>query len=49
MMIKVCGMRDAKNIQDVECLDIDMMGFICWPKSPRYVSEVPAYLIYYKL
>lgn len=44
MMIKVCGMRDAKNIQDVECLDIDMMGFICWPKSPRYVSEVPAYL-----
>jgi len=44
MIIKVCGMRDAKNIQEVECLGIDMMGFICWPKSPRYVSEVPAYL-----
>ena len=44
MIIKVCGMRDAKNIQEVERLGIDMMGFICWPKSPRYVSEVPAYL-----
>ena len=37
-------MRDAKNIQEVERLDIDLMGFICWPKSPRFVSEVPAYL-----
>ena len=44
MMIKVCGMRDAENIREVESIDIDMMGFICWPKSPRYVSEVPAYL-----
>ena len=43
-IVKVCGMRDAKNIQEVERLGIDMMGFICWPKSPRYVSEVPAYL-----
>ncbi|MBR4188052.1 MAG: phosphoribosylanthranilate isomerase [Bacteroidaceae bacterium] len=42
--IKVCGMRDAENIRDVERLGIDMMGFICWPKSPRYVREVPAYL-----
>lgn len=44
MMIKVCGMRDAENIREVECLGIDMMGFICWERSPRYVSEVPAYL-----
>ncbi len=44
MMIKVCGMRDAENIREVERLGIDMMGFICWPRSPRYVSEVPAYL-----
>ncbi len=42
--IKVCGMRDAENIREVECLGIDMMGFICWPRSPRYVGEVPAYL-----
>ena len=44
MIIKVCGMRDAENIREVERLGIDMMGFICWPKSPRYVAEPPAYL-----
>ena len=37
-------MRDAKNIQEVEALGIDMMGFIFWPKSKRYVSERPEYL-----
>jgi phosphoribosylanthranilate isomerase len=44
MKIKVCGMRDAENIREVEALGIDMMGFIFWPKSSRYVSERPAYL-----
>ena len=43
-MIKVCGMRDAENIREVEALGIDLMGFIFWPKSSRYVSECPAYL-----
>ena len=41
MTIKVCGMRDAENIREVEALGIDMMGFIFWPKSKRYVSEKP--------
>ena len=44
MIVKVCGMRDAENIREVEALGIDMMGFIFWPKSTRYVSERPAYL-----
>ena len=44
MIIKVCGMRDAENIREIERLGIDMMGFIFWPKSSRYVSERPAYL-----
>jgi phosphoribosylanthranilate isomerase len=43
-IIKVCGMRDADNIREVEGLGIDLMGFICWEHSPRYVSEVPAFL-----
>ena len=43
-LIKVCGMRDAENIRKVEALGIDMMGFIFYPKSSRYVSERPAYL-----
>lgn len=37
-------MRDADNIREVEALSIDMMGFIFWPKSSRYVSERPGYL-----
>ena len=44
-------MREAENIREVEqlstvnCqLSIDLMGFIFWPKSSRYVSERPAYL-----
>ena len=44
MIIKVCGMREAENIREVEALGIDWMGFIFWPKSSRYVSERPAYL-----
>ena len=43
-MIKVCGMRDAENIHEVEVLGIDMMGFIFWPKSKRYVSAKPKYM-----
>ena len=44
MIIKVCGMREAENIREVEGLGIDLIGFIFWPKSSRYVSERPAYL-----
>ena len=51
MIIKVCGMREAENIREVEqCsmfndqCSIDWMGFIFWPKSSRFVSQVPAYL-----
>ena len=42
--VKVCGMREAENIREVEALGIDLMGFIFWPKSSRYVSERPAYM-----
>ena len=44
MIIKVCGMRDAKNIRDVENLRPDMMGFMFWNGSKRYVSQKPEYL-----
>lgn len=37
MMIKVCGMRDAENIKEVSSIDIDMMGFIFYPRSKRNV------------
>lgn len=38
MIIKVCGMRDPENIRAVEQLDIDWMGFVFWPESPRFVK-----------
>lgn len=40
LIIKVCGMRDADNINDVSALDINWMGFIFYPKSPRYVRQI---------
>ena len=44
MIIKVCGMREPENIRAVEALGIDLMGFIFWPPSSRYVEEKPSYL-----
>ncbi len=38
-LIKVCGMRDARNIQEVLALEPDFLGLIFYPKSPRYVPE----------
>ena len=38
-IIKVCGMRDIENIREVDALGIDLMGFIFWPKSSRYVNH----------
>ena len=39
MFIKVCGMRDSANIHEVARLNPDLMGFIFYPKSKRYVGE----------
>lgn len=40
MKIKVCGMREPENIHAVEQLGVDMIGFIFWPDSPRYVQQI---------
>jgi phosphoribosylanthranilate isomerase len=37
--LKICGMRDPKNILEVAALQIEYMGFIFYKKSPRYVGE----------
>jgi len=44
LVIKVCGMREGTNIQEIEALGIDWLGLIFWPKSSRYVSQRPDYL-----
>lgn len=47
LAIKVCGMRQADNIQALAELDIDYMGFIFYEKSKRYtptsiITDLPA-------
>lgn len=37
--VKVCGMSDPENIGLLEELKPDFMGFIFYPKSPRFVGE----------
>lgn len=37
-------MRAPENIRAIEMAGPDMMGFICWENSSRYVGNVPTYL-----
>lgn len=39
MIIKVCGMRNTQNIREVISTGIDWIGFIFYPKSPRYAGD----------
>ena len=39
MQIKVCGMREPENIKALDKLPVDMVGFIFYPKSPRFIGE----------
>lgn len=38
MKIKVCGTRHINNINNLSRLDIDYLGFIFYPQSPRYAA-----------
>lgn len=38
MKIKVCGMKNPNNIEELSSLSINYMGFIFYPKSPRYIA-----------
>ncbi|MBR1400942.1 MAG: phosphoribosylanthranilate isomerase [Prevotella sp.] len=40
MIIKVCGLREPENIRAVVSLNVDMIGFIFWPQSSRYVQMI---------
>ena len=37
--IKVCGMREALNLKELIALRPNYLGFIFYPKSPRYVGD----------
>lgn len=38
MKLKICGMKEEKNIKSIATLDPDYMGFIFWKDSPRNIS-----------
>lgn len=38
-LIKVCGMRDAQNIEQIASLSPNFLGFIFYPRSKRYVRQ----------
>lgn len=37
LIVKVCGMGDEARMQQMASMEIDLLGFIFYPKSPRYV------------
>ena len=39
MLVKVCGLKDKKNINDVSNLDIDFMGLIFYRKSKEFLYK----------
>ena len=42
MQIKICGLRDPENIREIAALQTDFMGFIFYPNSPRFASQLDA-------
>ncbi|MCM1313217.1 MAG: phosphoribosylanthranilate isomerase [Bacteroides sp.] len=44
MIIKVCGLREADNIKDIEALGADWTGFIFYPRSLRHITSRPSFL-----
>lgn len=41
LKIKVCGMKEADNLEQLCNLDPDFVGYIFYRASPRYVGEKP--------
>lgn len=39
MKIKICGMKTPKNIQEIVSLNPDLIGFIFYKKSRRYIDK----------
>jgi phosphoribosylanthranilate isomerase len=39
MLVKICGMREAANLWAIADLTPDLLGFIFYQKSPRYMAD----------
>jgi phosphoribosylanthranilate isomerase len=45
LKLKVCGMRDADNIRQLATLEPDYIGFIFYPNSKRYATNLDLALL----
>lgn len=41
LLIKICGIKYPENAREVAALNPDLMGFIFYPASPRFVGNPP--------
>lgn len=41
MLIKVCGMNELAKIKEIQEMDVDLVGFIFHPNSPRNMTIEP--------
>ena len=49
LKIKVCGLTDPNNVQEIAKTDPDFMGFIFYPGSKRYVGNKPKDSLFKKI
>ncbi|HQH40280.1 MAG TPA: phosphoribosylanthranilate isomerase [Bacteroidales bacterium] len=45
-LIKICGTKDPDNIREVVALQPDLLGFIFYSKSPRYIGKNPDFALF---
>jgi phosphoribosylanthranilate isomerase len=44
--VKVCGMNNPDNVKEIAELKPDIMGFVFFPGSPRYVGNEPDMILF---
>ncbi|KUJ95970.1 MAG: phosphoribosylanthranilate isomerase [Desulfonauticus sp.] len=42
MLVKVCGLRQAEEVKALVEMGVDLLGFIFYPQSPRYLAPQEA-------
>ena len=41
MILKVCGLKDNQNVEQLLAVKPNLMGFIFYSKSKRFVTQLP--------
>lgn len=45
LQIKICGMKYPENIQEIQLIGVDYLGFIFYPLSERFIENPPSFPI----